>query len=88
MIWAKAGSRPREIWGCCIGAPRPARGAALKAYLEHNQIQTGLFFAAYPTASVAAVKEALSVRAKTIAFAVGSQGMDPAALQKAFIEEF
>ena len=36
-----------EIWGRCIGCPQPAAGAALKAYLKHNQIDCGFFFAAY-----------------------------------------
>lgn len=77
-----------QIWGSCIGAPQPARGAALKEYLKHNQIQTGLFFSAYPTASVQTVRDALGARANTIAFAVRSQGMEPAALHEAFLEEF
>lgn len=77
-----------EIWGACVGAPQPTRGAPLKAYLIHNQIDTGLFFAAYPDARVETVRAALDVRAKTIALAVRSQDMDPAALQQAFLEEF
>jgi hypothetical protein len=75
-----------EIWGCCIGAPQPAAGPALQDYLRHNQIDTGLFFAAYPGASVALVKDSLSVREKTIAFAVASQGMSPAEMRAAFLE--
>ncbi len=77
-----------EIWGSCIGAPQPAAGAALQAYLRHNQIDTGLFFAAYPGASAALVKEALSTREKTIAFAVDSQGMSSAQMRAAFLEAF
>ncbi len=77
-----------EIWGCCMGAPQPARGAELRAYLEHNQIQTGLFFSAYPDAGVETVRNALDVRVQTIAFAVLSQGLDSAALQQAFLGEF
>jgi hypothetical protein len=78
----------QQIWGCCAGAPDPASGAALTAYLEHNQIQTGLFFSAYPEADVATVQNALSRRAQTIAFAVRSQGMAPEELRDAFLEEF
>jgi hypothetical protein len=78
----------QEIWGCCVGAPEPARGTALKAYLLHNQIQTGLFFSAYPDANVAQVTAALSVRAQTIALAIRSQGMSPDELRRAFLEEF
>jgi hypothetical protein len=87
-LCAELAPEAEEIWGRCVGAPQPARGAALKAYLEHNQVQTGLFFAAYPDAGVDTVRNALSVRAKTIAFAVRSQGMDPPGLQQAFLQEF
>jgi hypothetical protein len=76
------------IWGCCEGAPQPAGGPALKDYLKHNQIQTGLFFAAYPDATAGQVRDALDVRGRTISLAVRGQGMDPAELQQAFLEEF
>lgn len=78
----------QQIWGCCVGAPDPASGASLTAYLKHNQIQTGLFFSAYPDADVATVTSALSRRTQTIAFAVRSQGMAPEQLRQAFLEEF
>ena len=84
----KLASEAETIWGCCVGAPVPARGAALKAYLNHNQIQTGLFFAAYPDSSVSTVKRALEAREKTIAFAARAQGMELPALREAFLREF
>jgi hypothetical protein len=77
-----------EIWGRCVGAPIPASGSALAGYLRHNQIQTGLFFAAYPNADAQTVKDALETREKAIAFARAGQGMDAKALREAFIEEF
>jgi hypothetical protein len=77
-----------EIWGCCEGAPTPARGAALKTYLQHNQIPTGLFFAAYSDADVATVKAALDTRARMIALAIRSQQMPAEDLRQAFIAEF
>ena len=84
----KLASEAETIWGCCTGAPAPARGAALRAYLKHNQIQTGLFFAAYPDASVSTVKRALETREKAIAFAARAQGMELPALREAFLREF
>jgi hypothetical protein len=78
----------REIWGRCIGCPESARGAALKQYLKHNQIKTGIFFAAYGHATVADVKRALGRRERFIEFAVRSQGLEPEALQAAFLDEF
>lgn len=78
----------QEIWGCCMGAPEPAQGRELKAYLRHNQIQTGLFFSAYPDADVDTVTAALTLRAQMIALAIRSQGMAPDELRRAFLEQF
>jgi len=77
-----------EIWGRCVGCPENPRGAALKRYLEHNQIKTGIFFSAYGHATVGTVTRALRERERMIGFAVASQGMEPEALQKSFLAEF
>ena len=74
------------IWGRCIGGPKDAKG--LKAYLKHNQIDCGFFYAAYGQATVPKVKASLAQRDKLMDFATRSQGMKPAELQKAFIKEF
>ena len=78
----------REIWGRCVGCPESAQGAALAAYLKHNQIDTGLFFSAYGAATVGTVKRSLAQRERMIEFARASQGLEPAALQQAFAKEF
>src|SRR4051794_14588656 len=78
----------KEIWGRCVGCPESARGAELKAYLKHNQIDTGVFFAAYGDAPVPAVKRALDQRERFVVFARAAQGLEPAELQRRFIEEF
>jgi len=78
----------QEIWSHCVGAPKPATGHLLKAYLLHNHIDTGFFVAAYPDASVEKVRASLALRERLSAFAVRSQGMDPATLQSAFNAEF
>jgi hypothetical protein len=77
-----------EIWGRCIGCPEPARGGALKAYLMHNKIDTGIFFAAYGMAEVGIVKRCLSQREQMIEFARTSQGLEAKALQQAFVQAF
>jgi hypothetical protein len=77
-----------EIWGRCIGCPDRARGAALKDYLKHNQIDCGFFYAAYGEATVSQVKASLDQRDRLVAFATRAQGMEPAELQQAFISEF
>ena len=76
----------QEIWGRCAGAPQPAAGAALKAYLRAHHHKTGFFVAAYPDATVGNVRAALAQRAEAIAFARDAQSMDPAQLQAAFLE--
>jgi hypothetical protein len=76
------------IWGRCVGCPDPAGGPALKAYLAHNQIDSGFFFAAYGEATLDEVRASLDQRERMIAFAVRVQGLPPAELQRAFVEEF
>ena len=82
------GPEAQQIWGRCIGCPEKAGGAALKQYLKHNQIDTGIFFAAYGTAPIGKVKRALAHREQVMEFARTSQGLDPAALQQAFLAQF
>jgi hypothetical protein len=77
-----------EIWGRCIGCPDRARGAALKEYLKHNQIDCGFFYAAYGQATVSRIKASLDQRDRLVAFATRAQGMEPAELQRAFVSEF
>ena len=84
----KLAGEATEIWGRCIGCPEDPRGDALKAYLEHNRIDTGLFFAAYDRATVQDVERSLRQREKMIAFAVLAQGLEPEELQRAFVREF
>jgi hypothetical protein len=78
----------KEIWGRCVGCPESASGAELKTYLRHNQIKTGIFFAAYGQAPTATVKRSLSQCERMIEFAIGSQGLEPAELQRRFLDEF
>lgn len=75
-----------EVWGRCIGCPPEAKG--LKAYLKHNQVDCGFFYAAYGQATVPQVTASLDQRDRLMAFATRAQGMEPAALQQAFIKEF
>jgi hypothetical protein len=77
-----------EIWGRCIGCPDPPQGAALKAYLGRNQIQSGFVFAAYADASVARVRSALDKRERLTDFVIRAQEMQPAERRTAFLEQF
>jgi len=76
------------IWGRCVGCPQPAAGAALKAYIGRNQIDSGVVFAAYGDASLQQVRGALDKRARLIDFAIRAQDMKPAARREAFLQEF
>ena len=67
---------------------KAAEGAALKAYLHRNQVDSGVAFAAYAHASVAQIKRALDKRARLIDFVVRAQEMSSASRRKAFLEEF
>jgi hypothetical protein len=87
-LTTELGDEAEHIWGACIGAPQPARGPALKDYLLHNQIDTGLFFCPYPDATVRRVRDSVRARDRAIAFAVRAQAMDPKERQRAFLEEF
>ncbi len=78
----------QEIWGRCIACPQPAEGAALKAYLWRNQLNSGVVFAAYGQASVAQIRGALDKRARLADFVVKAQDMAPEQRRKAFLEEF
>ena len=84
----KLAEEAQHIWGRCIGCPDPPKGAALVKYLKHNQIDTGLFFAAYGNAKVPDVKRCLDQREQVVAFARRAQGLEAEALQAAFLEEF
>jgi hypothetical protein len=77
-----------RIWGCCIGFPSSLTASSLKAYLNHNQISTGLFLSAYPEDSVGDVQRRLGLRDRIIKFAAAAQKRGPADARRAFIEEF
>ncbi|HEY7371934.1 MAG TPA: hypothetical protein VIF57_07120 [Polyangia bacterium] len=87
-LTTKLAPEAAAIWGRCAGAPEPAAGAALKAYLLAHRIKTGFFVAAYGDATVGEVRAALRRREALIAFAQRAQELEPAALQREFHERF
>ncbi len=76
------------VWGRCVGAPEQVHGEALKAYLLHNRIRTGLFFAAYPQATTVRVRASLARQERLVSFACRAQELAPPDLQRAFLAEF
>ncbi|HUR85018.1 MAG TPA: hypothetical protein VMY78_06705 [Solirubrobacteraceae bacterium] len=87
-LCVKLAPEAKEIWGRCVGCPAEPEGAALKTYLKHNQINTGIFFAAYGQATVPDVKHALAQRERFVEFACTSQGLSPEELQRRFVATF
>jgi hypothetical protein len=87
VLCEKLQPEAQEIWGRCVGAPATCEGTALKAYLQHNQIDCGFFYAPYGAATVPRVKASLDQRDRMIAFATKHQGVAPDALQNAFLQE-
>jgi hypothetical protein len=75
-----------QIWGRCVGGP--AEPSGLKAYLLHNRISTGLFFAAYGGATVEQVRASLATQSRLVGFARRAQAIPPQDLQRAFLGEF
>ena len=77
------------IWGDCAGYPGPVakNPEGVKRYLVHNQLKTGLFFAAYSHATVEQVQDCLERRGRLRAL-LTRRFSDPAALQAAFRESF
>lgn len=78
----------REIWGHCIGAPTSGTAAELAKYLEHNQIRTGFFVAAYPKATAPHVKASLEQRDALVQFAIDAQQLGADDLKREFEKRF
>jgi hypothetical protein len=78
----------KQLWGRCLGCPKSARGAPLKRYLLHNQIDIGFFVAAYPNTPVDEVQAVLARRKQVADFAIRTQGLGASALRDAYRKEF
>ena len=76
------------VWSHCAGYPGTAERAAFARYLQHNQIDTEVYFSAYPEATVGRVRESLARRDQLLRFAVDTQGLDDSQLQQRFQETF
>jgi hypothetical protein len=74
------------IWKHCVGYPGAASGQAFIDYMKACQIDTTFFFAAVNDKSVAATLRALQTQTAVADFIATHQGMDPATLQREFIQ--
>lgn len=77
-----------RVWSHCIGYPTHSDDDSLITYLRRNQVDTSLFYSAYPSASVAQVLQALELRRRFIEFAVENQDSEDEALMASFRSEF
>lgn len=77
-----------RIWSHCAGYPGSADRAAFARYFTRNQVDTEVYFSAYPESTVGRVRESLALRNQLVDFAVGAQGLDDAELHRRFQETF
>ncbi len=77
------------IWGHCAGYPGPIADnpEGVKRYMVHNQVTTGLFFAAYSHVTVEQVRDCLRRRDLLRSFLTRNFD-DPSELQAALRDEF
>jgi hypothetical protein len=75
-------------WGHCVDYPGTADRAAFKGYIADHQAHTNLFASAYPTGTVAKVRESLALREQLVDFAADAQGLDAATLKERFLSTF
>ena len=75
------------IWAHCDGYPGEAPGA-LERYLLDHRVRPGYSVVAYPGVTVAEVRASLALRDRLDEFAVRTRGLDPAALQRAWLQQF
>ncbi|MBJ7329243.1 MAG: hypothetical protein JHC95_05055 [Solirubrobacteraceae bacterium] len=87
QLTTELGPITERIYRHCIGAPIPSSGPELVAYLRHNQIDSGLFFSAYPEWRVPDVRRVLAHQRTMRRLAVDAHTMSPAELQQAFLTE-
>jgi hypothetical protein len=74
------------IWSHCVGYPGAANQQAFVDYMKACQLTTTFFFAAVNDKTVTETLGALQSQAAVAEFIAAHQGMDPAALQREFIQ--
>jgi hypothetical protein len=78
------GESADAVWGHCDGWPGRGQGAE---WLRAHRVNTGLFVAAYPEATVERVRRSLAARERLLALAEETQRADTEALRRRFLEE-
>jgi len=85
---ARIPDEAHAIWCHCVGYPGVSDVDAFVRYLAASQIHTSLFYVGYPDVTVDEVRRALDARKSLVEFLLDHQDEeDPAALQRAYLEE-
>lgn len=74
------------VWRNCAGYPSAVDHRFVSWLLEHR-VEPGFSIVAFPSATVAEVREALALRERVATFALAAQGMPPERLRKAWREQ-
>jgi hypothetical protein len=74
------------IWKHCVGYPGAANVKAFVEYMKACQLETTFFFAAVNDRSVTQTLRALQTQASVADFISTHQGIEPAKLQREFLE--
>lgn len=74
------------IWTHCVGYPGAADRQAFVNYMKACQLTTTFFFAAVNDKTVPETLKALQTQTAVADFITGHQGMDPATLQREFLQ--
>jgi hypothetical protein len=74
------------VWKHCVGYPGAANHQAFIDYMKACQLETTFFFAAVNDKSVTETLVALQTQSAVAEFIASHQGVDPATLQRQFIE--
>jgi hypothetical protein len=84
-------SMPSEldaIWSHCVRYPGAGSEVAFHGWVRTGQIETSLFHAGYPDASVQDVRDSVALRDDLVSFALDSQDLPPDEAQRMYIERF
>jgi hypothetical protein len=76
------------VWQHCVAYPGSDDPAAFARYMRHNQIDTEVYFASYPDATVQQVRDSLALRDRIVKFAIAAQGRSDPDIQSGWQEEF
>ena len=76
-----------SVWSHCLGFPGEEDVDASVAYLKRSQLDTVLFYVGYPDATPADVRRAAAGRDLLSSFVRRNQGLGPAELKAAYVEE-